>query len=119
MKKRKLLLLGIAGCLATSFAFQLNVAKAYEDDGSFYVLDEDGNAEFISTDTTNQSLFQTMTSSIRSLFSSPTAETYSFDIQSVDPNMYGIVRFKALTNSTYKYTEVDSGREGYFSPNSA
>ena len=122
MKKRKLLILSVVMSLIISFFVQLNDTGAFNDEEGFYVYDENERLEYVSSIDPSQSLLSTIINPIAKLFSfgdGSELQTSSFDPLNVDPNIYGIVRFKPVSNSTYKYTELDSGREGYFSPNSA
>lgn len=101
-------------CLGTSFAFYMESKAQDEVVDSFYILDEDGNPVVV--EVTRGDLEQNYkTRGVRLLSKARTGEnTKAVDV--------GVVRFQnssASDGGVVKYTEVDTGRDGYFNCNSA
>ena len=99
-------------CLLTSFLFvNIDTNAQDETDGSFYVLDEEGNPIVIEVPQ------QSMTSKFRSRM----LQTFSLESESVSARSsdIGVLRFKSSNSGVVYFTEVDTGRRGYFNCNSA
>lgn len=109
-----LCILLVVVCLGTSFAFCTESKAQDEVVDTFYVLDEDGNP--VTVEVTRGDLERNYETRGISLFSGArTGEnTKAVDV--------GVVRFKSLdanNNGVVYYTEVDTGRQGYFNCMSA
>ena len=99
-------------CFLTSFLFvNIDTNAQGETDGSFYVLDEEGNP--ITIEAPQESLM--------SKFRSRMLMTFSLEGEGVSArsNEIGVLRFKSSNSGVVNYTEVDTGRAGYFNCNSA
>ena len=99
-------------CFLTSFLFvNIDTNAQDETDGSFYVLDEEGNPIVIEVPQ------QSMTSKFRSRM----LQTFSLESESVSARSsdIGVLRFKCSNSGVVYFTEVDTGRVGYFNCGSA
>lgn len=99
-------------CLLTSFLFvNIDTNAQGETDGSFYVLDEEGNPIIV----------EVPQESLMTMFSSRMFRTFSLGDESVNArsNDIGVLRFKSANSGVVEYTEVDTGRTGYFNCYSA
>ena len=99
-------------CFLTSFLFvNIDTNAQSETDGSFYVLDDEGNP--ITIEAPQESLM--------SKFRSRMLMTFSLEGEGVSArsNEIGVLRFKSSNSGVVNYTEVDTGRAGYFNCNSA
>lgn len=109
-----LCILLVVVCLGTSFVFYTESKAQDEVVDTFYVLDEDGNP--VTVEVTRGDLERDFETRGISLFSrARTGEnTRAVDV--------GVVRFKSLdanNGGVVYYTEVDTGRQGYFNCMSA
>lgn len=115
MKNKKLkqifvIVLGSAIIMTSLQLIQnINAEENTLENNNFVILDENGIPTTIDSTVKNSYSVKTYQRS-RSIFSN--------DAMAVSSD-YSIVRFKPVSNATYKYTEMDSGRTGYFNPNSA
>jgi len=99
-------------CFLTSFLFaNIDTNAQGEVDGSFYVLDEEGNPIVV----------EAPQQSIVTKFRSGMLRTFSVGDEGVGArsNEVGVLRFKSSNSGVVNYTEVDTGRAGYFNCNSA
>ena len=111
MIKTCLSMLLIATCLLASFSFYIDSRAEDQVVYSFYVLDEEGNpvpVEITQGDIENAS-------------QNTRVKLFSRARSGVDArtNEIGVVRFKSSEAGVVKYTEVDTGRAGYFNCYSA
>lgn len=102
----------IVVCFLTSFLFvNIDTNAQGEANGSFYVLDEEGNPIIVEVPQ------QSLTSKFRSRMVTMLAlEDENINARS---NEIGVLRFKSSNSGVVNYTEVDTGRAGYFNCNSA
>ena len=102
----------IVVCFLTSFLFvNIDTNAQGEADGSFYVLDEEGNPIVV------EAPQQSLTSKFRSRMVTMLAlEDENINARS---NENGVLRFKSSNSGVVNYTEVDTGRAGYFNCDSA
>ena len=96
------------------FIFSQKTTATLESEDTFFVLDENGNPQTIDIDTNNSSIRQ-KTRTVSMFTNQNTVTTYA-------NTSSHIVRFKTvaqLGGDVVTYTEVDTGREGYFNTNMA
>lgn len=105
------MLLVVVCFLTSSFLVDIETNAQGETDGSFYVLDEEGNPIVIEAPQDN----------FISMFSSRMLRTFSLEGEGVSARSteVGVLRFKSSNAGVVNYTEVDTGRAGYFNCNSA
>lgn len=111
----------IVTCLLASFSFYIDSEAQDQVVDSFYILDEEGNP--VTVDITQETLMDDV--------QSPRIRMFSFARSSVEnrDNIIGVVRFKSVPrlaadgttvmDPLVDYTEVDTGRAGYFHCKSA
>ena len=109
----------IVTCLLASFSFYIDSEAQDQVVDSFYILDEEGNP--VTVDITQETLMDDV--------KSPRIRMFSFARSSVEnrDNIIGVVRFKSVPrlaadgttvmDPLVDYTEVDTGRAGYFTVN--
>lgn len=110
----------IVTCLLASFSFYIDSEAQDQVVDSFYILDEEGNP--VTVDITQETLMDDV--------QSPRIRMFSFARSGVEnrDNIIGVVRFKSVPRISdgktvmdplVDYTEVDTGRAGYFHCKSA
>lgn len=110
----------IVTCLLASFSFYIDTKAQDQVVDSFYILDGDGNP--VTIDITQETLMDDV--------QSPRIRMFSFARSGVEnrDNIIGVVRFKSVPrvvngetvmDPLVDYTEVDTGRAGYFHCKSA
>ena len=110
----------IVTCLLASFSFYIDSRAQDQGVDSFYILDEEGNP--VTVDITQETLLDDV--------QSPRIRMFSFARSGVEnrDNIIGVVRFqsvprisdgKTVMDPLVDYTEVDTGRAGYFHCKSA
>lgn len=101
----------IVTCLLASFSFYIDSRAEDQVVYSFYVLDEEGNPELVEI-TQGDIMNDSQSSGVR-LFSRARSGVEA------RTNVIGVVRFKSSSAGVVNYTEVDTGRAGYFNCYSA
>lgn len=104
----------VVTCLLTSFSLYIDSKAQDQVVDSFYILDEEGNP--VTIEVTQGDLMSDYEPQGISLFSFGRSRIATYT--NTRSNVASVVRFKSDSGLVY-YTEVDTGREGYFHCKSA